>query len=324
MSRSIVKALSLLALIFALVPSTADAEIKRVIAIAPVDWKAPQVNWTSEGAIEAQLIEALKDSGRWRVVERMDVNAMLGEQSIAGGGGLTAFKGAQMYVKPVVTEAAVESGQGRNIRFGGVGGTKEDMVFRVTLNMRIYDVQTGDILDTVTVTGKQESKSTNRGGSFGNWDVGKTKQQGDTTGEVTRDLIERAVAALDHQAFAVRWSSTIKTVSGGKAVMMGGVRDGVVKGMMFEVYKLGEAIIDEDTGEILDGGEEMLVGKAKAVQVKEKITFLGRVSGDAPKKGDVVKLIEKNKPAPKPQAKAEPQQEAAQASNSSGKKKKRR
>lgn len=300
MSRALTAALCFVGLCaIALSTTTAQAEIKRTIAVAPVDWSAPQVTWTSPGAIEAQLIEALKESGRWRVLERLDMGAILGEQQLSGGN-MSALKGAQMLVKPVVTEAAVESGKSRNIRFAGMGGSKDDSVFRVSMNLRIYDVQTGDVLDTVTVTGQQQSQSRSRGARFGNWDIEKGKSGGDTTGEVTKDLIERAVKALDHKAYSVRWASTIKTISGGKAVMLGGKRDGVEKGMMFDLYQLGEAIIDEDTGEILDGGEEMLVGKVKAVQVKDKITFLGRVSGDSPRKGDVVKLIEpKKKPAPK-------------------------
>ena len=324
MSRSIIKALWMVGICSVVgVTTTAQAEIKRSIAIAPVDWKAPQVNWTSDGAIEAQLITALKESGRYRVVERLDLNAMMGEQAISGGG-LRALKGAQMLIKAVVTEAAVDSGNSRTIRFGGVGGSKDNEVFRVTMNMRIYDVQTGDILDTVTVTGEQETKSRSRGGSFGNWDIEKGKTEGDTTGAVTEDLIKRAIEALDHKAYDVRWSSTIKTISGGKAVMMGGKRDGVEQGMTFDLYQLGEAIVDEDTGEILDGGEEVLVGKLKAVQVKDKITFLGKVSGATPKKGNVVKLIEKKKaPPPAPQAAAEPDQSSTADSGGKSKRKRR-
>ena len=285
------------------------------------------MNWTSDGAIEAQLITALKDSGRYRVVERLDLDAMLGEQAIAGGGGLRAFKGAQMLLKAVVTEAAVHSGNSRSIRFGGIGGSREEQVFRVSMNLRIYDIQTGDVLDTVTVTGEQRTKSRSRGGSFGNWDIAKGKSEGDTTGEVTRDLVARAVEALDHKAYGLRWSSTIKTISGGKAVMMGGTRDGVENGMMFELYRLGEAIIDEDTGEVLDGGEEELVGTLKATQVKDKIAFLGNMSGGSPKKGDVVKLIEKKKappPSSKGAAKSKDAESQSSASNSRGRRGRRR
>ena len=307
--------------------STAQAEIKRTIAVAPVDWTAPQVTWTSEGAIEAQLISALNDSGRYRVLERMDLNAMIGEQQIAGGGGLKSLKGAQMLIKPVVTDAAAESSSGRSIRFGGVGGDKEASVFRVTMNMRIYDVQTGDILDTVTVTGKQESQSRNRGGSFGNWDVGKEQSSGTTTGTMTHALIKLAVSAIDKNAHALRWASNVKTIAGGKAVIMGGARDGVEKGMIFELYELGAQIIDDDTGEILDAGEETKVGKLKVTQVKDKVSYLAKVSGKSPKKGNVVKLIEPKKkappPAPKAEAKPEPEAEAQQTS-SGGRKNRRR
>ncbi len=76
-----------------------------------------------------------------------------------------------------------------------------------------------------------------------------------------------------------------------KAVVLGGKRDGLEKGMKFKLFELGEQIIDEDTGEVLDEGEETEIGEIELVQVKEKISFAVSTTGQSPQKGNVVKLV---------------------------------
>ncbi|MCH8963873.1 MAG: hypothetical protein IIB58_02845 [Planctomycetes bacterium] len=280
----------------------AGAEIKKSIAVAPIASSAGTVGWISGESIHAQLITELDKTGRYRVVERENLGGILKEQDLAaegrmrkGSGAKTGdLEGAQLMIKGTITDAEEESAKGGSGGFKGISLGGKKTVYRVTMDFRIYDMTTGIILGTTTATAEQVKKGKSGGIGIGGLRLGGSKSEGDTTGAIIRDLIKQALVALDKHSKAMGWKSKVLTVKNGKAVILGGLRDGLEKGMKFKLFKLGEPIIDDDTGEVLDEGEETEVGEIELVQVKEKISFAIKTSGQEPEKGFVVRLIEKN------------------------------
>jgi hypothetical protein len=59
-------------------------------------------------------------------------------------------------------------------------------------------------------------------------------------------------------------------------------------GDTFDVYRMGEELIDPDTGESL-GAEEEKIGSLTITEVKEKYSFAKATSGSGFAAGDVVK-----------------------------------
>ena len=277
----------------------ARAEVKRSIAVAPITSTAGATSWISGEAIQAQLISELTKTGRYRVVERENIQGILGEQDLGtagrtrkGSGPATGdLEGAQLMIKGVITDAEEESSKGGRGAFGGfsLGGKKT--VYRVTMDFRIYDMQTSLILDTATVTAEQVKKKKGGGLRIGKLSLGGEKSKGDTTGAIVRQLIKKALVAIDKQADKLGWKSKVLIAKNGKIVILGGSRDGLEKGMRFKLFQLGEKIIDEDTGQVLDEGEETEVGEIKLTQVKDKVCYATSVSGQPAQKGNVVKLI---------------------------------
>ena len=280
----------------------AGAEIKKSIAVAPIASSAGTVGWISGESIHAQLITELDKTGRYRVVERENLGGILKEQDLAaegrmrkGSGAKTGdLEGAQLMIKGTITDAEEESAKGGSGSFKGISLGGKKTVFRVTMDFRIYDMTTGIILGTTTATAEQVKKGKSGGIGIGGLRLGGSKSEGDTTGAIIRDLIKQALVALDKHSKAMGWKSNVLSVKNGKAVILGGLRDGLENGMKFKLFKLGEPIIDDDTGEVLDEGEETEVGEIELVQVKEKISFATKTSGQEPEKGFVVRLIEKN------------------------------
>jgi hypothetical protein len=160
------------------------------------------------------------------------------------------------------------------------------------MDVRIYDAQTSLILDTVTVTAEQVKKKKGGGVNLGIVSVGGDESEGDTTGAIIRSLIKDALRAIDKQADVLGWKSTVKAIVKGRAVILGGSRDGLEEGMEFELFELGEAVVDDD-GTVLDEGEETKVGLIKVAQVKDKVCYCEKVSGQDPAKNNVVKLVTK-------------------------------
>lgn len=277
---------------------SAQAEVKKSIAVAPIGSTAGTVAWISGEAIQAQLVTELDKTGRYRVVERENLDGILKEQDLGTEGRMRKgsapetgdLEGAQMMIKCMITDAEEESGKRGNAGFGGVslGGAKT--IYRVTMDARIYDTQTGLILKTATATAEQEKKDKSGGVGLGGLSLGGGKNEGDTTGAVTRELIKQALAAIDEQANVLGWKSTIISVKDDKFVILGGERDGLEKGMKFTVYSLGEQVKDEETGEVLDQGEEKEIGEITLDSVKEKVAYAVKAGGQDPAKGNVVKL----------------------------------
>ncbi len=280
----------------------ASAEIKKSIAVAPIASSAGTVGWISGESIHAQLITELDKTGRYRVVERENLGGILKEQDLAAGGRMRKgsgaktgdLEGAQLMIKGTITDAEEESGKGGSAGFKGISLGGKKTVYRVTMDFRIYDMTTGIILGTVAASAEQVKKGKSGGIGIGGLRLGGSKSEGDTTGAIIRDLIQQALAGLDKHSKVMGWKSNVLTVKKGKAVILGGLRDGLEKGMKFKLFKLGEPIIDDDTGEVLDEGEETEVGEIELVQVKEKVSFATKTSGQEPEKGFVVRLIEKD------------------------------
>jgi curli biogenesis system outer membrane secretion channel CsgG len=279
--------------------TTAQAEVKKSIAVAPITSTAGATSWISGEAIQAQLISELNNSGRYRVVERENLDGMIAEQDMAangrtrkGSGPKTGdLEGAQLMIKGVITDAEEESGKGGGGRIGGLSLGGKKTVYRVTMDFRIYDTQTGLIMDTATVTAEQIKKKKGGGLSLGIVSANREASEGDTTGGIVRDLIQQALAAVDAQSEQLGWKSRVLSVKNGKAIVLGGSRDGLEEGMRFKLFQLGEQIIDEDTGMVLDEGEETEVGEIQLTQVKEKVAYATPSGGEAPQKGNLVKLV---------------------------------
>lgn len=278
---------------------TTQAEVKRSIAVAPIQWSAGAVSWVTGEALQAQMISELNNSGRYRVVERENLKGMLDEQDMGAEGRTRGgsspkvgdLEGAQMMVKCVVTDAEEKASSGASGSVFGIGGGGKKTSYKITMDVRIYDTQTGLILDTATVSAEQVKKKKKSGVNLGIVKLGKEDSGGDTTGQITRELIQKALAAIDKQADVIGWSSSVFTVKGDKIIIRGGSRDGLESGMKFKVISLGEALIDEDTGEVLDEGEETEIGEIELTKVKEKVAYAKSTSGGTPEKGNKVKLI---------------------------------
>ncbi len=279
----------------------AGAEIKKSIAVAPIGSSVGTVAWISGEAIHAQLITELDKTGRYRIVERENLGGILQEQDLAadgrmrkGSGAKTGdLEGAQLMIKGTITDAEEESGKSGGGGFKGINLGGKKTVYRVTMDFRIYDMTTGIILGTVATSAEQVKKGKSGGIGIGGLRLGGSKSKGDTTGAIIRDLIQQALVGLDKHSKVMGWKSKVLTVKKGKAVILGGLRDGLEKGMKFKLFELGEPVVDEDTGEVLDEGEETEVGEIELVQVKEKISYATKSSGQEPEKGFVVRLIEK-------------------------------
>ena len=128
-----------------------------------------------------------------------------------------------------------------------------------SLYMRLYEVGTSRIVDSVYVQGRTE-----------------------------KDLIHKAVRKLEASTEKIPWRGKLADVSGEIAYINAGRDMGLAEGYEFQVFSVGKEIKDPDTGTVI-GHEEQVIGSIKIESVQDKVSKAKILKGAGQiKKGDVV------------------------------------
>lgn len=272
-----------------------------------------QVDYSSSSAgvpvngIEAIVINSLAQTGRFRLVERTELEDVLGEQDLASSGRVARpsgaatgnVLGAEYLVQVVVTDYETNtSGQS-----GGVGGLLKKRVpvlggvkagsstGRVGLNIRLIDAETSEITFTRQI--EAVIKETNL--SFGGIGVGGDLALGGFMSSYAKTPIGQAVIAGINQGVYELIKQIGSKPAEGSVVQANGARiyvnlgqDSVSVGERLRVMRMGEELIDPETGISL-GGAMTSMGEIEVAQVQEKFSIARPVSlNGTPERGDRV------------------------------------
>ena len=159
---------------------------KARIAVADFDVKAAKAGGEIGSGLREMLVTALMNSGRFSVLERQVLGAVMQEQQLAISGAAQAgsgpqrgqLKAADLVISAAVTEfepnasggAAGIGGGGR--MFGAVLGGALNKA-HMALDIRIVDTATSEILASTRVQGQASDIAGGiMGGFMGNWGLG--------------------------------------------------------------------------------------------------------------------------------------------------------
>lgn len=273
------KSLSLIALTAALVlPMAAPAQEKATLAVSsikptaslanavPANKKA-QLNRILE-SLDGQLISAFNTTRKFDVLSRSDLNDIINEQNLGGSGNVdakTAAKAGKLAGAKYLLVATVDDFQDyvETATFEGTGRSATKRVFRFSIVGKIYESSTGKLLESANYqTGNDEFKQIQQ---ERNYSVKDGELSDEMMVAVSRSMAEKIATHIADVIFPakvlVKRDDTV-TINRGEG---GGVKEGDV----FNVFALGEEMIDPDTKESL-GREEVKVGKVKISQVNPK------------------------------------------------------
>lgn len=263
--------------------------------------------WTGQGVGDGMadmLTTTLVKSGKYRVMERGEMDKLLQEQGLGMSGVVNpqtaAQAGKMLGVELAVIGAVTEFGYkkastGGALKKIGIGASVGKQSATVGIDVRFVDVTSGEILKAENIR-KENSKS---GVSVDVPDFRFSDQsQFDQSlvGKATREAIDDIVKLLDEQSGGGVWSAKVIMVKDGNVIINSGKENGVKVGDVFVVTRKGEELIDPDTGESLGASEETL-GEIRVTDNnyggKGKASSCAVVSGSGYTSGDLVK--EKNK-----------------------------
>jgi curli biogenesis system outer membrane secretion channel CsgG len=174
---------------------------KPSIAVAGFDamgtWTAEYGGQEVGGGLSAMLASELSRSGRFRVIERAHIDKIRAEHDLSGSYG--KLKGAQLFIFGSVTHFGPES-SGGGLRIGyGFGGNSDSSVNlnqkwssgKVTMDLRVVDTTSGEILHTFTVSERVQRTNLGVGYSYRGMEVGSDKFEKTPLGDAARHAPSR-------------------------------------------------------------------------------------------------------------------------------------
>lgn len=273
--------------------------LKKMIAVVDFEDKTDRSRWHWTGPDPGQgmsdmLVTALVQSGEFRVIEREQLQHVLKEQDFGQSGRVTEqtapalgkLLGVAAIVYGSVSEfgyMSSETGAG----FASIGGGVAKTTARVSIDVRMIDTTTGEIILADTADDEKSQmglKLKTEDFSFGH----KGKFDETLVGKATREAIDDLVEKITKTLEGVPWTGRIVKADGAKIYLNAGQDVGVTAGMRFNVYRMGEELIDPVTGLSL-GAEEEMIGTIEATDIKEKYSICTVASGSGFGAGDMVR-----------------------------------
>lgn len=284
---------------------------KKLIAVAEFENKT---NWAGQvnlgTGMADQLITSLMNTGRFIVLERQSIEAVLQEQNFGASSRATAEGGAkigevsraQILIQGAVTEFEQNtSGGGGGFSYGGVTVTASEATAHVAVDVRIYDTTTGQILASKACKGTAKASGGGFAYSDGSWGFAAGGEAKTPLDFAVRDAITLAVNFVTLELQKVPWEGRIAMIKDNDIFINCGRTSGIFEGDQFSVYKPGEPIIDPETGLNL-GSENTLIGRIEIVKVEEKYSKAIPVSGSGFERNDIIKYEGPKPVAPPPPA----------------------
>ncbi|MHA2620363.1 MAG: CsgG/HfaB family protein [bacterium JZ-2024 1] len=279
---------------------------KRSIGVYDIELKAPG-SYADVGDVLVEMLQtSLVETGCFIVVERADLRQIQKEQQLKESGqaraGTTAATAgklipAQSLVMGAITTYA-ENESGGAIggafgggRFGGIAGKRA----RLTLDLRLVDTTTGEVLATGTAVGEASATAVIVGGiPVGNIRVGTATWHQTPIGKAARKAVDEAVSFILSKMKDVPWQAKVSLYKSdsGLIYINQGKNGGLKEGVILYLYSVGEEIVDPDTGAVL-GQETEKIALLTVTKVEDKFSVakieVTLKSDKTPAVGDIIR-----------------------------------
>jgi curli biogenesis system outer membrane secretion channel CsgG len=284
--------------------------LKKRIAILEFEDKTDgSVAWWRGGQTVGQgmsdmLLTALVKSGQYVVVEREKIQQVMTEQSLGASGafteqsaaGIGKLLGVEIAVFGAVTEFGYkeeERGGRAPIRtpFGrrSIGISVSTATARVTVDVRLVNTSTGQILAAESVAGSEVDRGVSVGGPRGAF-KNQTEFDESMVGKAARKAMDSVVVKIGGHMKRVPWAGSVVKSEGSTVIVNAGSATGVAAGDTLVVYAKGEELIDPESGASL-GSKETRSGRLLVVTdlAEGKAAECTVIEGSGGQRGDIVR-----------------------------------
>lgn len=238
-------------------------------------------------SMDSQLIDRINATRKFEIVGRSDLKDVLREQALAASGNVDALdKNAAKQFKlagaKYILVATVDDFQDfvEKANFQGIGTSATKRAIRLSAIGKIYDSTTGKLLESANFQTSQKDISENRSFSV---------KDGELSDELLVAIAREMADRIANRVADVIFPAKVLVRRDKQITINRGDGTGIAVDQIWNVYAVGEELIDPDTKESL-GKEEVLVGKARIVSVQPKTATAELVEDTGVDKGAVLRL----------------------------------
>ena len=297
--------------------------IKPTIAVMKFENRSSlPLGWNVGGGMKDMLVDRLCATGRFQVIERPELDSVMGELNFQQTGAtreqnrarLGRIKNVQYLVKGTVTDFGHVSTRSGFFRWAdnlGIFGSGYWAVMGMTLY--VVDVESGEIVCSESLEESVRAKDMNVKVAYRDVGFGGSTFLQTPLGRVTAKVIDKAVKRVAKSVAGRRWQPKIAKVVGPTTVVLNGGKDrGVSPGDEYDVVETGDAIVDPDTGDVLGTETGRVVGRLRVGEVHARYSVAEVVAGDAARMtvGQQCRPVNEKGPIPGAALADDPQAEA--------------
>jgi len=237
---------------------------------------------TKANNFETMLQTQLIQTNRFRVIERSRVDEILGEQGLNNsfGDGVTASGGFNVEgVDYLIYGAVTKFGQTEKVM--GTGNFAQvTLTTEFEADIKVVEASTGAIRKAEVASVKLQTAGGIATGNFVTADA-----VGDPLSDAQRIAAKKVAAIIATSIFPVE----VLRVDGAGVIYLNYGKAILSEGDKIEIYRPGEALVDEATGLNL-GSEEELIASARITSVSDQFSKAKLLRGVAPARGDQARI----------------------------------
>jgi len=226
-------------------------------------------------SLDSQLMDRVQNTRKFEVIARSDMASILKEADFSAGN----FQVSGVDYLLVTTVGDFQD-YAETREFAALGKSASWRVIRLGLVGKIYDGQTGKLIESTNIPVELKEQTENGANSTKNGDLSDSLLQ--KTAFMAADVIAARVTDVIYPARIVSKIDRMVTISRGEG-------SGVEIGQVWDAFALGEELVDPDTGASL-GREELLVGKIRITRVNPKTSQAEIISDTGIDKGALLRL----------------------------------
>jgi curli biogenesis system outer membrane secretion channel CsgG len=245
------------------------------------------------------LTTALINTGRFVVLERQQMQALIAEQDLNAAGRVNKETGAAQ--GRIIGAQAMITGDitGYSYTQQALGGSALNVVKNlkvgasrvkaaVNVDLRMVDAATGEVLASAKGSGSASATGVATDLTKDDQQISASGAWSTPLGEASRAAITKVVEQLVAGMPTPRWSAKIVEVRDGVVYLNAGKDGGVSPGQVLEVYEVQPPLIDPDTGKNL-GAPDKLLGEIQVEMVQAGFSTAKIVTGSGFARNNVVR-----------------------------------
>lgn len=226
-------------------------------------------------ALDSQLIDRIHNTRKFEVISRSDLASIVKEKD---------FTGEALQVKGVgyLLVTTVDDFQDfeETATFAALGKSATKRVIRITAVGKIYDANSGKLLESANVTLSNKDVAEN---------LSNSTKSGELSDALLIDIAKKLAEGIAARVVDVVYPARVVSKIDRQVTLNRGDGTGIAVGQTWEIFAQGQDLVDPDTGEIL-GREEVAVGSVKITRVLPKVAQGEVVEDTGIDKGAVARL----------------------------------